>query len=83
MAKYSKKIREEAAVACAIMATLRASDINMGVILQDLAEGGAAVLAYYAFVRSEIDDELIAPGHVRIAAFYAEAEAMIREGWYP
>jgi len=75
--KISAKLRRDAADACAIMATLRANyDFTVNVS-DTVLNGPAGRLAWKAFhtASPEVGTAL--------AEYWAEAEAMLREGWTP
>jgi hypothetical protein len=89
MTRISKRAREEAADLCAIMATSRQSfQEDLGVIQMSVgdvaavvgASNSAADLADLAFLASEIPDT--SDTNYRVE-WWAEADAMLREGWSP
>lgn len=78
--RISGRLREEAAVACACMATLRSDLDGIGewFTVFELEPPRIASLAYSAY--KVADDKL--PFGTR-SARWAEAEALLRTGWTP
>lgn len=73
----SAKLRRDAADGCAIMATLRAN-ANFAIAVGEVLRDGVVVeLAWKAF-----DSVAPVPGTM-LSEYWAESEAMLREGWVP
>lgn len=87
--KISKRTRRDAADLCAMMATIRqaalegirgaVTDISMGEVAELVgASDKVQELADHAFIDSEYDTDTDTD---RAVAWWAEADAMIRDGW--
>lgn len=77
MAKVTRRVREEAAWALAVMASERAGGSVTGIRSEELVFGEAYRLMSFAYASAPY---VQGSG---IELVYAEAEAMLRTGWSP